>query len=511
MVKIVVFSLFFWICSSVFSASENGKFTVAFWGDSRSNSGNAFSEISGHLIRERGKTIDVHWQNGDFTSKGGASDWATAWKFDNVREACVKDYFYMCTSNHDSDRDQYQANMADILPSNGTNVYYYYKSWPVPGSQRRVHLLSWDGYFSDVTTQINYFKDKLKDVNPDDWIMSLWHCPSFPYMTYKYHEIEGFHKLADFMEYLAPVGGDMVFNGHAHVYVRTHVIAANGDLAETTGGTNTSHTSADTTKGFVHVVNGRGGVFGVRENDNNWGKNAFDPGLDNSEQIGLITFLQFDDNTIYLNTVRIGDDYDIIDTLDNWTWTRGPSMKLSNDSIAPVVTVNVLHTADNTPQLSGTIDDPTATITVDVASQQYTATNNGDGTWVLPDNTINPLGSETYDVTVTAVDTAGNIGTDISTDELSGIEDGKLPGSASLASGAIPVYSDGNGGIRINVPFDVAYSIDILDLQGKNAASFSGTRRGERHWNNPEKVSGVFYVVLHMAGTNFSRKILLMN
>ncbi|MCZ6774819.1 MAG: DUF4347 domain-containing protein, partial [Proteobacteria bacterium] len=82
---------------------------------------------------------------------------------------------------------------------------------------------------------------------------------------------------------------------------------------------------------------------------------------------------------------------------------------------APVVTVDPLTTNDTSPQLTGTVDDPTATISVTVDGNVYAATNNGDGTWTLADNSIAPaLVEGNYDVDVTADN--GEIGTD--TDEL---------------------------------------------------------------------------------------------
>ena len=90
----------------------------------------------------------------------------------------------------------------------------------------------------------------------------------------------------------------------------------------------------------------------------------------------------------------------------------------TGDTTPPVVTVDSLTTTDTTPALSGTVDDPTATLTVEVAGVSYDATNNGDGTWTLADNTINELAPGTYDVTVTATDPAGNTGSDSSTNEL---------------------------------------------------------------------------------------------
>ena len=89
------------------------------------------------------------------------------------------------------------------------------------------------------------------------------------------------------------------------------------------------------------------------------------------------------------------------------------------DNDPPIVTIDTLLTNDTTPELTGTVDDPTATISVDVGGQTgVTATNNGDGTWTLPDDTLAPLAVGTYDVVVTATDAALNIGTDSTTDEL---------------------------------------------------------------------------------------------
>ncbi|WP_439356438.1 Ig-like domain-containing protein [Acinetobacter seifertii] len=42
----------------------------------------------------------------------------------------------------------------------------------------------------------------------------------------------------------------------------------------------------------------------------------------------------------------------------------------------------------------------------------YPATNNGDGTWTLADNTLPVLADGPHTVTVTATDPAGNVGTD---------------------------------------------------------------------------------------------------
>ena len=84
------------------------------------------------------------------------------------------------------------------------------------------------------------------------------------------------------------------------------------------------------------------------------------------------------------------------------------------DTTPPSVTVDDPMTGDTTPQLTGTVDDPGASLEVFPAppdNTQHTARNNGNGTWVLPDNVIS-LGPEGISaVVVAATDQAGNVGT----------------------------------------------------------------------------------------------------
>jgi VCBS repeat-containing protein len=106
------------------------------------------------------------------------------------------------------------------------------------------------------------------------------------------------------------------------------------------------------------------------------------------------------------------------DALSN-VGTDGSTNELTVDTTAPIVTVTGLSTVDNTPQLSGTVDDSSAMVDVTVNGTTYAATNNGDGTWTLADNTIAPaLADGIYDVSVMATDILGNVGTDASVDEL---------------------------------------------------------------------------------------------
>jgi hypothetical protein len=84
----------------------------------------------------------------------------------------------------------------------------------------------------------------------------------------------------------------------------------------------------------------------------------------------------------------------------------------------PCVTVDPVRTIDLSPGLSGTVDDPAAKVTVEVAGSNYEAINRGDGSWYLPKGLVGPLATGTYEVTVTAIDARGNIGIDATSDEL---------------------------------------------------------------------------------------------
>ncbi|WP_436516185.1 T9SS type A sorting domain-containing protein [Ekhidna sp. To15] len=95
----------------------------------------------------------------------------------------------------------------------------------------------------------------------------------------------------------------------------------------------------------------------------------------------------------------------------------------TSDGAAPFSDVDVLATTDASPDLSGNIDDPNATVLVNVSTFTRAATNNGDGTWSFSNTgsapggfTLGALGN--YEVTVIGVDPFGNTSTDITNNEL---------------------------------------------------------------------------------------------
>ncbi|WP_438750137.1 BapA/Bap/LapF family large adhesin [Acinetobacter baumannii] len=91
--------------------------------------------------------------------------------------------------------------------------------------------------------------------------------------------------------------------------------------------------------------------------------------------------------------------------------TSGPATAVV-DAVAPTVALDDVLTNDSTPALTGTVNDPTATVVVNVDGVDYPAVNNGDGTWTLADNTLPALTDGPHTITVTATDAAGNVGTD---------------------------------------------------------------------------------------------------
>lgn len=81
------------------------------------------------------------------------------------------------------------------------------------------------------------------------------------------------------------------------------------------------------------------------------------------------------------------------------------------DNTAPNVTIDTLATTkNNEPTLTGTVNDPTASVVIKVDGiDHYVATNNGSGTWTF--TFTSPLTDGTHTISVTATDTAGNITT----------------------------------------------------------------------------------------------------
>jgi len=113
--------------------------------------------------------------------------------------------------------------------------------------------------------------------------------------------------------------------------------------------------------------------------------------------------------------------YDVVATATSTAALEGTdatTYELVVDFTPPAVTVNALTTKKTAPDLSGSVDEPDATVVVTLNGKEYTATNNGNGTWSLAGSKVSALTPGVYDVAVKATDAAGNEGTDATTDEL---------------------------------------------------------------------------------------------
>lgn len=104
-----------------------------------------------------------------------------------------------------------------------------------------------------------------------------------------------------------------------------------------------------------------------------------------------------------------------------------PFFSIGQVKAADEISVTVDYQTDSyaatvrSPQITGTVSDPQAEITVIVNGQTYTAVNNGDNTWTLPAGTVSDLPNGLYDVSVQAVNNIVDpptSGQDATTDEL---------------------------------------------------------------------------------------------
>lgn len=89
-------------------------------------------------------------------------------------------------------------------------------------------------------------------------------------------------------------------------------------------------------------------------------------------------------------------------------------IKFTVDNTAPVVTVNSYTGTNTLPTLTGTVNDPNASVVLSIdGGSIVSATNNGDGTWSY--TVTNPLSVGDHTITVNAYDTAGNLSAQAST------------------------------------------------------------------------------------------------
>ncbi len=106
------------------------------------------------------------------------------------------------------------------------------------------------------------------------------------------------------------------------------------------------------------------------------------------------------------------------------------------DMVPPSISCTDQATALLSPGLTGTVDDPTATVIIDVIGWQtgIPATNHGDGTWSIPAGILEGTHHGVFTVHATGTDTLGN----------SAVATGTLHITLRLLS----FYPDGNGWVQ---------------------------------------------------------------
>lgn len=94
----------------------------------------------------------------------------------------------------------------------------------------------------------------------------------------------------------------------------------------------------------------------------------------------------------------------------------------TGSAVPPLITVDSLKSGNPKPQLTGTINDVDAAITIGyqrgILWETVPATNNGDGTWTLPEGNLLYLQPGIYSFRATAIDSNNNTGIDPTDNEV---------------------------------------------------------------------------------------------
>ncbi len=271
------------------------KVKIAIWGDSRENFLGTCENIAQHLLY---KTTDWDFQvhTGDFTSTGSQESWEKSLNYKGVDSVFVKDRFFMCTSNHDLDRENYNKYTSNVMPINSldstTHFYHYQKG--------NVHIVAVDAYFTNPEVMNNWLDSELAKIPEDDWLIGFWHNPCYDHLTNK----EGYYDTCSpWLEKFYEHGGDFILHGHAHMYVRTHPLMPDGRV--------------DPQKGMVHIINGCGGAdFKAQQEVTE--KTAYTP---SQRSFGCITFISFEEDKATVETVDVRTLINY-GTIDKWTWDK---------------------------------------------------------------------------------------------------------------------------------------------------------------------------------------------
>ncbi len=274
-------------------SNSSNKVKIALWGDSRENLDNATSDIA-HILLYKITDWNFQVHTGDFTHDGSEKSWQRTLHYPGVDSIFVKGRFYLCTSNHDYKNAESKANWdkytAGILPVNNVdNTTHFYAV-----HKGNVDVIFLDGYFTKPAVMQKWLDNYLSKVNPNDWIIGVWHNVSYGDLTYKKSYLS---TCLPWIKSLYKHDCKFIFNGHAHVYVRTKPLDPDEKI--------------DNKHGIVTIINGTGGASWknhVKANP----RIAYTP---NERSFPTITFLTFEGNKAHLETVdcRPGHHLKVID------------------------------------------------------------------------------------------------------------------------------------------------------------------------------------------------------
>ena len=153
--------------------------------------------------------------------------------------------YMACPGNHDATRSSIGlANWIDFLQGQareyGNDGLYFVFDY------KNARFVIMDSDNSSITgPQYDMLLDAVKH-NPKTWFFVFWHHPIFDFGPKSYQD--SLHNTWGVPLYLS--GCDIIFNGHAHYYVRTKKLKLNGD----------KNPPLDPENGTVQIVTGTGGA-----------------------------------------------------------------------------------------------------------------------------------------------------------------------------------------------------------------------------------------------------------
>lgn len=235
--------------------AQQWKFIV--YGDTRSNDVAHRSVLTS--IKNNTPDFKFMINVGDVVSSGSSSsDWTT-WSnamtavMGSTLQAGTPPKYMAVNGNHDAAAGSGQANWRTNLSGQyqqfGSNTFYYFDY-----NDARFILL--DSENSVTGAERTMLLDAMRN-NPKKWLFAIWHQPIFDFGPKSYngtlHTNWGIP--------LYQNGGDIIFMGHSHYYVKTKKLALNGAM----------NPPLDSEKGTVQCVTGNGGAppYSLNSNEDN--------------------------------------------------------------------------------------------------------------------------------------------------------------------------------------------------------------------------------------------------